>query len=187
MTEWRWIEAFREELLACSLTEGEVVAILSESSSRTELVETARIAAQLLGGRVVDVVVPTPANPGPVPIRSTGSSVALQGNRSAVAALATADLVVDCTVEGLVHAPELPAILGGGARVLMISNEHPESFERWRDGFATTLSSTPRGMEVAPTGAAVAIAHELVTEDRSSCGPVRRTFSIRWRLEPAGE
>lgn len=132
MTEWRWIEVFAEELRACSLVDGEVVAILSESSSRAELVETARIAAQLLGGRVVEIVVPTPANPGPVAIRSTGASVALQGNRAAVAALATADLVIDCTVEGLVHAPELPEILRGGARVLMISNEHPECFERWR-------------------------------------------------------
>jgi 2,5-dihydroxypyridine 5,6-dioxygenase len=39
-------------------------------------------------------------------------------------------MVVDCTVEGLLHAPELPQILGAGARVLMISNEHPEALER---------------------------------------------------------
>jgi 2,5-dihydroxypyridine 5,6-dioxygenase len=138
MTEWRWIEAFTAQLEACALRPGEVVAVLSESSSRRELVETSRLAAQRLGGQVVDVVVPTPANPGPVPIRSTGASVALQGNRAAVAALAAADLVLDCTVEGLIHAPELGAILGGGARVLMISNEHPENFERF--AFDPTLA-----------------------------------------------
>jgi 2,5-dihydroxypyridine 5,6-dioxygenase len=33
-------------------------------------------------------------------------------------------------VEGLLHAPELAEILQGGARVLMISNEHPEALER---------------------------------------------------------
>ncbi len=131
MTEWRWLEVFAAQLRTCALVDGEVVAILSESSSRPELVETARLAAQLLGGRVVDVVVPTPANRGPVALRSTGSSVALQGNRAAIAGLAAADLVVDCTAEGILHAPELPQILGGGARVLMISNEHPENFERW--------------------------------------------------------
>jgi 2,5-dihydroxypyridine 5,6-dioxygenase len=38
--------------------------------------------------------------------------------------------VVDCTVEGLLHAPELPDILKGGARMLMVSNEHPEALER---------------------------------------------------------
>ena len=45
-------------------------------------------------------------------------------------ALAASELVVDLTLEGLLHAPELPAILKGGARVLMISNEHPEALER---------------------------------------------------------
>jgi hypothetical protein len=60
-------------------------------------------------------------------------------------------------------------------------------FERWRDGFATTLSNSPRDIEVAREGAAVSLAHELVTEDRSSCGPVRRTYLVRWRLEPHGD
>ena len=83
-----------------------------------------------LGGRVFDLVVPTPANDQPVAIRSTGASQALQGNPAVLAGLAAAGLVVDCTVEGLLHAPELGTILGGGARVLMISNEHPETFER---------------------------------------------------------
>ncbi|MEJ2761396.1 MAG: peptidase M29, partial [Gammaproteobacteria bacterium] len=35
-----------------------------------------------------------------------------------------------CTVEGILHSPELPAILESGARVLMISNEHPDALER---------------------------------------------------------
>ncbi len=133
MTEWRWIEVFSQHLRACALTHGEVVAVLSESSSRPELVETCRIAAQMLGGRVYDVVVPTPANTGPVALRSTGASVALAGNRGAIAGLAAADLVIDCTVEGLLHAPELGQILGAGARVLMVSNEHPENFERYAE------------------------------------------------------
>ena len=131
MTEWRFIEPFRDQIARCELAEGEVVALLSESSSRAELVETARLAAQLLGGRVYDVVVPTPPNRGPVAIRSTGASVALAGNPGVVAALAAADLVLDCTVEGLLHAPELGEILAAGTRILMISNEHPESFARY--------------------------------------------------------
>ena len=109
MTEWRWLDVFARHLRACALGQGEVVAVLSESASRPELVETSRIAAQMLGGRVYDVVVPTPANTGPVALRSTGASVALAGNRGVVAALASADLVIDCTVEGLLHAPELGA------------------------------------------------------------------------------
>jgi 2,5-dihydroxypyridine 5,6-dioxygenase len=37
---------------------------------------------------------------------------------------------VDCTIEGLMHAPETPKILKAGARILVISNEHPEALER---------------------------------------------------------
>ncbi len=41
-----------------------------------------------------------------------------------------AGFVVDCTIEGLMHAPETPAILKAGARIMVISNEHPEALER---------------------------------------------------------
>ena len=47
-----------------------------------------------------------------------------------LAALKAADVVIDCTVEGLLHTPELQQILAAGTRVFMISNEHPENFER---------------------------------------------------------
>ncbi len=134
-TEWRYIAAFAAHLGRCGLQAGETVAVLSESQSRPILVETARLAAQSLGGRVFDVVVPTPAAAHAVPIRSTGASQALAGHPAVIAGLAASDLVVDCTVEGLLHSPELGTILGGGARVLMISNEHPEVLERigWDD------------------------------------------------------
>jgi 2,5-dihydroxypyridine 5,6-dioxygenase len=65
-----------------------------------------------------------------VPIRSTGASAALQDLAPAIAALSGAVFVADCTVEGLMHAAELPKILKGGARVLYISNEHPDVLER---------------------------------------------------------
>ncbi len=130
MTEWRYIAAFAAHFGRCGLIADEVVVLLSETQSRRALVDTARLAAQSLGGQVVDVVVPTPASSHSVPIRSTGASQAIAGNRAALAALSSAGLVVDCTVEGLLHAPELGEILRGGARVLMISNEHPDIFER---------------------------------------------------------
>ena len=61
-----------------------------------------------------------------MPVRSTGASAALGGQGAVVHALSRCTLVVDCTVEGLQHAAELPAILASGARVLVVSNEHPE-------------------------------------------------------------
>jgi 2,5-dihydroxypyridine 5,6-dioxygenase len=134
-TEWRFIKAFAAHFTRCGLSVGENVAVLSESQSRPVLVETARLAAQSLGGRVFDVVVPTPPSAHSVPIRSTGASQAIAGHTAVIAALTASDLVIDCTVEGLLHSPDLGQILAGGARVLMISNEHPEVLERigWDD------------------------------------------------------
>jgi len=145
VTEYRWVRFFAEHLRRCALAPGEAVAVLSESDSRRVLVDTARFAAELCGGQVVDIVVPTPVNTQAVALRSTGASQALQGNRAAVAALAAADLVLDCTVEGLLHAPELSEVLAGGtARILMLSNEHPENYERY-----TWDDDLPRRVELA--------------------------------------
>jgi 2,5-dihydroxypyridine 5,6-dioxygenase len=93
-------------------------------------VQLAELALLRLGARPFHVVVPTPPQTAPVPVRSTGASNAVQGLAPVVAALAQAGLVVDLTVEGMLHAPELPAILAGGARLLMVSNEHPDALER---------------------------------------------------------
>ena len=129
--EARWVAVFVDVLRRCAIGPGDVVAILAESQSRAVLVDLAELAAAQLGARVFRLVVPTPSTPA-IPIRSTGASDALGRLAPVVAALAASTLVVDCTVEGLLHAPELPDILGGGARVLMVSNEHPEILERCR-------------------------------------------------------
>ncbi len=128
--EWNWIERFVQQFKLCAVSDADTVVLLSETASRPELVETARLALASMGLHVAHIVMDTPPNRGPVPIRSTGASQALAGHPAAVAGLAAATFVADCTVEGLVHAPELAAILSDGCRVLMISNEHPENFER---------------------------------------------------------
>ena len=55
-------------------------------------------------------------------------------------------------------------------------------YEHWRTGYATTLASRPHGIAVEREGPIASVAHELVTDDRSPCGPVRRRFAVRWRL-----
>ena len=128
--EAKWIDAFAETFRLCGVTAGEPAAVLSESQSRPVSVELADLALQRLGARVFHLRVPTPRQRAPVPVRSTGASDAIGGLEPVVAALAAASFVADCTVEGLLHAPELGAILAGGARILMVSNEHPEILER---------------------------------------------------------
>lgn len=124
-----WVDAFEAVLSRCALRPGDTVAILCESQTRPELPELARMAAARMGCQAFQIVVTTPFEAGPA-VRSTGASTALQQIAPVVAALAGSTLVVDCTVEGLMHAPELPAILKGGARVIYVSNEHPEALAR---------------------------------------------------------
>jgi 2,5-dihydroxypyridine 5,6-dioxygenase len=129
MIEARWLAAFADVLGLCGVKAGDACAVLAETQSRPLLVQLASLALQQLGARAFVLTVPSPAA-GAVPIRSTGASTALGGHEAAVHSLSRCALVVDCTVEGLQHAAELPAILAGGARVLVVSNEHPEILER---------------------------------------------------------
>lgn len=128
--EDRWISAFAQVFDLCRITADEQVVILSETQSRPLIVHLAELALHRLGRQCFHVQVPTPAQDAPVPIRSTGACIALSGQTAALAALTAADVVIDCTLEGLLHAPELPSILKSGTRVQMISNEHPDCLER---------------------------------------------------------
>src|SRR5215471_6537676 len=128
--EAKWIGAFCEVFERCAVKRGEAAAILSETQSRALNVHLAELALLRLGARPFHVVVPTPRNRHPVPVRSTGASEAIGGMAPVVSALGQAGFVVDCTIEGLMHAPETPAILKAGARIQVISNEHPEALER---------------------------------------------------------
>ena len=132
--EHKWLAAFVRTFTLCHVQAGEVVAILAETQSRRVNVELARLALESMGAKVFELTLTTPALSAPAPVRSTGASDAIAQLGPVVAALARVDMVVDCTVEGLLHAPELPAILKGAdgrvPRLLMVSNEHPEILER---------------------------------------------------------
>ena len=128
--EAKWIDSFCEVFRLCGVQPGDACAILSETQSRPALVQLSELALARLGARWFHIVLPTPRQTAPVPVRSTGASDAIGRLQPVVAALAGSVLVVDCTVEGLQHAVELPQILKGGARVLVVSNEHPEILER---------------------------------------------------------
>ncbi len=128
--EGKWIDAFAEVFERCAVRRGDTAAILSETQSRALNVHLAELALLRLGARPFHIVLPTPRNPHPVPVRSTGASEAIGRLAPVVTALGQAGFVVDCTLEGLMHAPETPDILKAGARILVISNEHPEALER---------------------------------------------------------
>ena len=124
-----WVQPFVAALESCALKPSERVILLSEAHTRPQHVQLLCAALSQLGAEYFQLQVPTPI-PERIPVRSTGSSVALANQHAAVEALAAADLVIDCTVEGLLHTPQLQLILASGARVFMVSNEHAEVLVR---------------------------------------------------------
>lgn len=126
----RWIATFEKIVRSCKVQSGEVVRILCESDSRQINIDLAELAVARVGAIPVQIRVPSLAVQTPVPVRSTGASHVIQQIPAVLAALSGEGLILDLTVEGLLHAPELPQLLASGARVLMISNEHPEILER---------------------------------------------------------
>ena len=87
--EGKWIDLFAEVFARCKVAPGDACAILSESQSRALNVQLAELALARLGTRPFHVMVPTPRQSAPVPIRSTGASVALQNLGPAIGALAS--------------------------------------------------------------------------------------------------
>ncbi len=128
--EAKWVANFVDVFRLCGVQPGDACAILSETQSRAVLVRLSELALAQIGARWFHIALPTPRQTAPVPVRSTGASDAIGRLAPVVRALASSVFVADCTVEGLQHAVELPEILAGGARVLAISNEHPEILER---------------------------------------------------------
>ncbi len=140
-----WLDAFEDVLRRCAVRPGDCVAVLAETQSRPVNLALAEAALHRLGARPVRITVPSPRPSAPVQVRSTGASRALAGHPGALAAIAACPLLLDLTVEGLLHAPELPGILKAGTRMLMVSDEHPETLERL----------VPREGDDAPVKAAV--------------------------------
>lgn len=128
--EHKWIDTFAEILGRSAIGAGEAVAILSETQSRPLNVHLTELALQRLGARMFQLVLPTPRNRHPVAVRSTGASEAIGGLEPVIGALKSVPVIVDLTVEGLMHARETAQILKAGARILHITNEHPEALER---------------------------------------------------------
>src|SRR3954463_3923806 len=112
--EGKWIDAFAEVFERCAVRSGDTAAILSETQSRALNVHLAELALLRLGARPFHLVVPTPPQRHPVPVRSTGASEAIGGLAPVVEACKAAGFVVDCTIEGLMHAAETPEILKSG-------------------------------------------------------------------------
>jgi 2,5-dihydroxypyridine 5,6-dioxygenase len=161
--EGKWVKAFTGVFRLCAVKPGEVVAILSETQTRPILPRLSELALHQLEARPFHVVVCSPESAAPVPIRSTGTSLAVGGLEPVISALAGSGMVVDCTVEGMLHSRELPRILAGGTRVMMISNEHPEVLERTKPT-EELRQRVRRGMEFLSKASRMRVRSEACTD-----------------------
>ena len=128
--EASWLKAFVKVLKKCAITDSESVVVLTELQTRADLITLTELALAQLDRRYYRMVLPPITHPpGPL-VRSSGVSLALTSQPGAVSALCDADVIIDLTVEGLMHAAETARILQSGARIMNISNEHPETLSR---------------------------------------------------------
>ena len=125
-----WIHAFTGLFERCKIRAGETALILSETTTRPDLVALTELALTTLGHSPARLHLPSPAEPpGPV-VRSSGASQILTGHPLAIQACLFADIVIDLTAEGLMHAPQTADILATGTRIQNISQEHPAALAR---------------------------------------------------------
>jgi 2,5-dihydroxypyridine 5,6-dioxygenase len=126
----QWLDAFVHLFTLCKADADESVLIFAESHSRPVNVMLAELALRQMNVPFEVIRVDSkPPTSRPI-IRSTGASHALAGENAAIARLGDANLVIDLSVEGLMHARQTPQILAAGARIMTISNEHPEILAR---------------------------------------------------------
>ncbi|MFG2652199.1 hypothetical protein [Streptomyces sp. NPDC048436] len=116
------LDAFTRELRLCKLREGEHVVVLSEPGSRGDYVAAAFGAAKTCGAHVIAATVPG-GSPAPMPSTHTGAGpglVSVLNDSTAQDLLKSADLVVDLTREGFIHAPVQQEILRAGTRIIFV-------------------------------------------------------------------
>jgi 2,5-dihydroxypyridine 5,6-dioxygenase len=116
------LDAFTRELALCKVKTGEHVVVLSEPGSRGDYVAAAFGAAKSLGAHVISATVPG-GSPAPMPSTHTGAGpglVSVLNDSTAQTLLKAADLVVDLTREGFIHAPVQQDILKAGTRIIFV-------------------------------------------------------------------
>ncbi|WP_024799915.1 hypothetical protein [Nocardia sp. BMG51109] len=115
-------DAFTRQLTLSKVVAGEHVVVLAEPTSRGDYVSAAFAAARGLGAHVIVATVPG-GSPAPVPSTHTGAGpglVSVLADEAAQSLLRSADLVVDLTREGFIHAPLQESILASGTRIVFV-------------------------------------------------------------------
>jgi len=161
--EGKWIASFRRVLKLNGVGSGTKVAVVVESQSRPVLRQLSEIALYDLGAEYFTVDLPTPPQTAPVPVKSTGASNAIANMRPVIEALKNVEVIVDVTVEGLLHAEEWTEIEEAGTRLFVICNEHPEILER-TEPKAELGPKVARGIEMLRDAAEMRVTSKAGTD-----------------------
>jgi 2,5-dihydroxypyridine 5,6-dioxygenase len=125
-----FLEMCKAELQLCGIGEGSTVAALSQGNERMHYVDTFLLASEMLGATAFHVRLPNQDGglDGDVGTWRVGATP-LAGNRPAIEALKTVDLVIDTVF--LLFSPEQLEIQASGTRILLCI----EPIEHLRDMF----------------------------------------------------
>ena len=113
---------FQKEFAWCRVAAGESAAIVTEPSSPASYLEASLASLSGMGARPFQVMLPFTARTDDIPVvaQGSGASTILADFPHVVELLGKCSLVIDLTLEGLVHSPETKTVLAGGARMLWV-------------------------------------------------------------------
>ena len=85
--EGKWLACFRRVFALNGIGAKTTVAVISETQSRPVLIHLSELALYDLGADFCMIQMPTPPQTAPVPVKGTGTSMAVQQNRAAIEAM----------------------------------------------------------------------------------------------------
>ena len=94
--EAKWIDMFEHVFRLCGVQGGDACAVLSQTQTRPELPQLSELALLRIGARPFHLVLPGRPLAGPVPVRSTGASDAIDQLEPVVQALAGCVAAFEC-------------------------------------------------------------------------------------------
>ena len=125
-----WVDSFISTFLLNGVKKESKLQFYVSLKASKSLVELSKIALNNLKAKYFLLELPSAPSTQIHPIRSNGTTECVNNYDFLIESLADCDLVVDCTVEGLLHTKFMKKLIQSGGKVFMISNEHPEILSR---------------------------------------------------------
>lgn len=125
-----WMEPFSTLVELCKIKSHENIILLKETLSRELNVTLLEKAFKENGHKYTVIEILSKSSLIDPIIKSTGASNILDGNDHYLQKLMGSNVIFDLSKEGLMHSKQTKNILSSGARIMSISDEHPEILSR---------------------------------------------------------